>query len=272
MNSQSSGSKILLIGDKSYLAQAFLSRSVHQLNIITQRRFDESALDWSNISVVINFSLNPLYRCDPYSQEIDSDLEIINAIHDKPIHYIMLSSRLVYMPDQGLALTEMAAVGRDNEYAKNKIVTEAFLREAMPTRHSILRLGNIFDFEMGRPTFFGIALTSLKLNNEIVINFSLDTRRDFLPVPVFCSIIDQILSSPPPGTFNLASGKAMLINDIGQSIIQGFGKGELRSTSSVIKDAFSLDITKISDLLGLEITEADVLSAAHRIGKLLKHA
>ena len=267
---QDTGADVLVIGKNSYLGKTFLAITNHA--VVSEKYFDESAINWAKIKVVINFTVNPLYMTTPYSPEIDEDLKVIQAAKKHDVHYVMLSSRMVYSPNSGAQYSEQSAVGRNNVYATNKIITENIAVKNLPNKQTILRLGNIFGFELERPTFFGMALTNLRQKKEIVMDCSLSTERDFLPIEVFCQLLDQIITTLPIGIFNLSSGRAISVGDIGSAIISGFGMGSITSNNLEIKDPFSLKIIKLQNLLGFEITRDDVLAAAHKTGELLKNA
>lgn len=261
---------VLVIGSNSYLGKTFLAITNH--SVVAHKYFDEGAVDWVKIKVVINFSLNPLYKTSAHCSEIDEDSKIVKAAKNHNVHCVMLSSRMVYSPSQEAKYSEHSPIGRNSVYASNKIITEIFANEILPNNHTILRLGNIFGLEFNRPTFFGISLNNLREKKEIVMDCSLSTKRDFLPIKLFCQILDQIIETLPIGTFNLSSGHAISVGDIASAIIIGYGAGLVKSINSEIKDPFNLDITKLQNLLGFEISRNDVLSSATKIGELLKNA
>ena len=262
--------EILVIGKNSYLGKTFLTLTDHA--VVSKRYFDESAINWGKIKVVINFTLNPFYKTNSYSPEIDEDLKVIKSAKKYNVHYVMLSSRMVYSPNSTAHYSEQSALGRNNVYATNKIITENIVMENLPDKQTILRLGNIFGFELDRPSFFGMALTNLKKKKEIVMDCSLSTKRDFLPVEVFCKLLDQIIITRPVGIFNLSSGLSIPVGDMGSAILSGFGVGSITSNNREVRDPFILEVKKLQNLLDFKITQEDVLGAAHKAGELLKNA
>jgi nucleoside-diphosphate-sugar epimerase len=261
--------KVLIFGSNSFLAKAFLKNTTHE--VFQERYFDKDVLNKSKATVIINFSLNPKYKQNKYQLQIDEDMKIVNAIKNRETHFIMLSSRLIYSPNQNQKLSENSQKGRNNIYATNKILTENLIRKNLNNLHTILRLGNVFGHELGRPTFFGLALTNLKRNNEIVMDCSLSTIRDFIPVKYFCEVLDRIISTRVLGTFNVSSGHPITVGEIASSLVKGYGRGTIISTNSNIIDPFNLDVNKIKSQLNVNMRKKDVLNEAYKIGYLLKN-
>lgn len=193
---------------------------------------------------VINFSFSPALRTGAYNaaEDIDSKLaEIVNT----NTHYIMMSSRTVYGPPPVTsALTETQTANPQTPYARNKLEIEKRLQDALGDRLTILRGANVFGFEPGRRSFFGMALDRLKSQNEILFDMSPDVKRDFISAHSVGQALGMIARTPQPGFFNLGSGYGTACRDIASWIIEGYGQGTLRTTSDDMRDDFYLDMAK----------------------------
>lgn len=268
-NKQNIKLSVLVVGENSFLGKNFIACSGH--NIVAQRYFDEDAIDWENTDVIINFTLSPFYKTAKYRLDIDEDARVIQAAKRHKVHYVMLSSRMVYAPNHTGEYTEECPLGEKSIYGKNKIITENTAIKHLPENHTILRLSNAFGFELERPSFFGLALTSLLQKNEIVMDCCLSTTRDFLPVKFFCKLLDRIITLLPIGVYNLGSGVSTSVGEIGHAIIAGYGDGRIISTNPVVKEPFRLNVSKLQSLINFEIQTDQILEAAYQTGKLLKN-
>jgi UDP-glucose 4-epimerase len=261
--------KALLVGGNSFLAKAVLATPVPEIRWTHCGHEAFAATDLSGFDTIANFALDPCYRTLPYDEARDQDLAVARRAADAGRPFVMLSTRRVYGPDAPASTPEGAPLQPIDTYGRNKARTETALRALMGEQLTILRLANIFGFEPGRSTFFGIALDSLRGRGQIVLDTAGRVRRDFLPVSDFAVAFHRILARRLTGTFNMGAGTATAIGDVASALIQGFGRGELVITSSQERDNFLLDSTALADRIGPYCAAEGILPRCVEIGKAL---
>ncbi|MEZ5813121.1 MAG: NAD-dependent epimerase/dehydratase family protein [Alphaproteobacteria bacterium] len=237
---------VTVVGKNSFMAKAMREDG---LGANWQWLSHQDALDhdeWiANTDCLINFSYAPEMRREPYNESLDTDTKLAQKIKDHDIHYMMLSSRLVYGPQSDAKLVETMPPAPQGQYGMNKNIIEqsvvGVLGEEKVTR---LRLSNIFGFEPNRASFFGMALTKLKQENQITYDMSPFTKRDFMSIRHFGKALEAIAQKPVGGIFNLGSGIGLETGWIAQWLIEGYGQGGLYIKDMGIRDVFYLDMDK----------------------------
>ena len=224
-------------------------------------------------AAVINFAFPPYFKTQTYDTQSDVDSFLAKMIGARPVHYIMLSSRMVYgQGDESFGLTEEQTPRPSNPYATSKLAVERSLESILAAeRLTVLRLSNIFGFEKGRGSFFGQMITSLADSKKIVFDMGADTQRDFLAVHRLADALAQIAARPVPGIFNIGAGFGAKCGDIAACLIAGYGAGELEVTNPEIRDQFSLDVSKARKTWNLPVlTPAMLREDVIACGKNLK--
>lgn len=250
---------VLVTGSASFLAAGFIGAARDTLNLTTLRRPQPGAVSAGRYDAVVNFAIHPAYMTAPYRMEVDVDRALGEEAARAGAHYFMLSTRMVYGPGDGSVLSETRSPAPHTTYARNKAATEAALSERLASNVTILRLGNVFDMELGRRTFAGQALSTLHRDNRIVLDISPVTERDFLPRQVFSAILVKLIEARPGGVVNVGSGIPTKVGDMAKWFVEGFRSGEVVSTSDEVRDAFCLDTGRLSGLVG-EVTDANEIS------------
>ena len=184
----------------------------------------------------------------------------------------MLSTRKVYGPSRGFPISEDAACDPVDQYGRNKLHTEREIQMLLPGRSTILRLSNVFGYELGRHTFFGLALDRLLRESAIILDVSPFVRRDFLPVSVFASVLARVLEEKPVGVFNLGAGLATQLGEIALWLIEGYGRGKLIVESGRNYDNFLLDKGKLERALGFSAPLPDIREHCLELGRQLARA
>lgn len=242
-------SRVVVVGKNSFMARSL--------------RENEIGVDWcwmshhealkdehwlANTDCVINFSYAPELRRNEYDSSLDIDTKLANKIKNHPIQYVMLSSRMVYGEQEQPELTEIMAPTPQNQYGRNKYQIEKNLVDVLgKDRVCILRLSNIFGFEPERSSFFGMALTKLKNENQITYDMSPFTRRDFMSVWSFGKALECVVKKPVGGVFNLGSGIGLETGWIAQWLIEGYESGSLHIKDMSVRDVFWMNIDKIKE-------------------------
>jgi dTDP-4-dehydrorhamnose reductase/UDP-glucose 4-epimerase len=231
---------------------------------------DFAAIDFDSFDAVLNMTHPPAYRREPYREEHDTDLVIARTIvaqNARRSRLYLMSSRKVYGDHGGKPVREDAELRPTDHYGVNKAATERAVAELLGERCSIFRIGNVFDYELGRASFFGIALARLKTHDEIVLDCSPFTGRDFIPLADCARAILSLVERCASGIVNIGSGQSIPVGQIALWIIEGFGRGRLVVDSPAEKDAFALDIRRLVDEIGPP--SCDVRVRCREIGERL---
>ena len=260
---------ITVIGKDSFLAQALLQH-ITNISLSDAYRFLDykealNNLDWlDSTNTLINFAFSPRMHKNGYEESEDIDLQLSHIIQQHPsISYVLMSSRKVYGPlDSGIPVTEDEDTLPDTPYGKAKKEIENRIQDILEeSRITILRPANVFGLELGRQTFFGLALTNLRDKGVITYDFSPQTKKDFISSAYFANIVDTILLNPIPGTFNIGSGFSIECEKIALWLIEGFGSGRLEATQDIVRDNFELDMKKTYKTYGIKPYSQDSLRA-----------
>ena len=221
-------------------------------------------LEWLNqAKIVLNFALHPDMKTGPYNRKNDIDLNLAQHIKGKCIHYVMMSTRMVYgaAPDN-LILHEDMDVAPNTPYSRNKWQTEQALHDILrPNQLTILRMGNIFGCEQGRRSFLGAMLDGLRKENCIRFDIAEDSRRDFLSVWRWRDDLVRIVRNICPGLYNIGSGIAATPKQLADWLIQGHGQGRSEFTGNSYDGQFVLDVKKSAKAFGLVSYTQDDLKA-----------
>ncbi len=188
------------------------------------------------------------------------------------IHFVLLSTRRVY--GQHLhqqPLTESAPLRAIDFYGSNKAETERRVALLLGARCTILRLSNVFGYELGRRSFFGLALGRLRREGQILLDVSPFAVRDFIPVEGAARVIAEVCGIKPPGIYNLGSATGLQIGRVAEWLIAGYGRGELLVTDLAERDNFVLDTGKLNTALGRAPEAYDFNRIIRNIGEQLSH-
>ena len=267
----SSGSKIVLIGKNSFLAQNFLRHSAIHQNIIAVSHDEIEGVSWDAVGCVVNLSYNTDCSSGSYQPMIDMDRQIADRLKNTDAHYVMFSSRMVYdAANAGPICEDDACVGQ-GFYGENKIISEHNITETLKGRYTILRLANIFGFEPGRHTFMGHALRTLREENRIHLDINRDAFRDFLPAAIFSRVLGDILLRKPCGIINLGSGIRHSVGDVAGWLIEGYGDGVITCEPTEPENSFVLNVEKLTNIFGPICSDGDIKRACIELGQRLHH-
>lgn len=266
--------RVALVGKTSFMAKAMQEDGIGKdwLWLSHGEALTESG--WlDQVDCIVNFAYAPVLRKESYNEENDVDLKLAKIIQDHNIHYVMLSSRMVYgHPDGAEELREDMIPAPENIYGQNKRrIEEALVRTLDEDRVTRLRLSNIFGFEPDRASFFGMALTRLAQEGKIVYDMNPFVRRDFLSVWRFGKALENICARPYGGVYNLGAGFGVETGLIAEWLIEGYGSGALLIENMQRRDIFWLDMSKTNaqfDLSPLE--QQDIRQDCVRCGQQMK--
>lgn len=264
---------VVAVGKSSFLAGAL--RATQPPNwIFLSHRDALASTGWiDNASCIVNFSYSPALRSGEYDAAEDIDLKLASLVSNRPVHYIMLSSRAAYGPATGDGrLREGQEENPSTAYGRNKLATERALREIIGGRLTVLRAANIFGHEKGRKTFFGLSLSGLAERGVISFDMNPAQRRDFLSAWRFADALKKIAAKPVAGLFNLGAGFGTPCEKIAQWLIEGYGSGIIEVKDSGKTDSFWLDMNHTHATFGIpDVTTDDLRQDCISCGAKLKN-
>jgi nucleoside-diphosphate-sugar epimerase len=253
---------IVAVGKSSFLAQELAKNPISRSWLFLSHGEALAQPGWLDHSTaVVNFSFPPTFKTQAYDAQSDVDSLLAGMIRMRPVHYIMLSSRMVYgQGDKNFGLTEDRVPQPSNFYGTSKLAVERSLESILgPGRVTILRLSNIFGHELGRTSFFGQMMKTLKRSDKIIFDMGADTRRDFFPAHLLSEALLQIAAQPKAGVFNIGAGFATKCGDMASWLMEGYGGGRLEITDPALRDQFSLDVSKARQAWTLQLFSPDAL-------------
>lgn len=266
---------ILVVGKNSFIAQ-HLARYLPEARYISHG--DIKDVNMLSYKIILNLSLDPKFKTQPYHPMIDMDGDV-GGLGSPKSHYIFLSTRKVYgrMPTSSAVMTEEWPPSCFLDYyAVNKL--EAENRVRMLGRSTIFRTSTVIGYEPGRQSFMGVAQKSLAIDDEITLDSSPFVERDFIPV-------DQVAQSlaywirlvlenqdlyQSSHLFNLGSGSSIPIGKPIAWLIEGYGSGRLIIDDVSERDFFRMDTSKLKSYIGDYMEEIDIRAYCIELGKRLR--
>ena len=254
------------------LGKAVLAEASSDLALTAISHQQVHDVDFGAYGTVINTAYDPRYMRMPYDAAFDFDRKVAELTVRGGAHFVMMSTRRVYGPAKKLPIAENAPTRPIDNYGGNKLRTENEVRRLLGDHCTVLRLANVFGYEPGRHTFFGIALDTLRRHRRIVLDANPFVKKDFLPLPECAAAIISVLRKKPSGTFNLGYGTGTEIGRIAMWLIEGYSEGDLLVTSSEERDAFVLDSSRLWALMDMPQRAYSIRDYCIEIGKRLRNA
>ena len=219
--------RITIIGQNSFLSQALQKQTPSNDWRYLSHKDALSETGWiDKTDTLINCAFHPDLRTGAYSPIKDIDFMLAGYIQNRPIHYIMLSSRAVY-----------------GDAPKDLI-----LREDQPPAP----MGNIFGVERGRQTFFGQMLSGSLDHGIMRFNIAPDAVRDFLYAGQWARYMAKIANAPKAGLYNIGAGFGITTEELANWIIEIYGEGHAEYTGRSYEGQFILDTAKAASAYNLE--------------------
>lgn len=269
-------SRLVIAGASGFIGAHVAAEAGRQdIDVLTPGRLGlEAALAAGD--VIVACGVAPAYRSSPYDAALDIEGGIAELAARKGARLIMLSTRRVYPATvRWGAREDQTANGDETIYGQNKAITERRVLEALGDQACILRLSNVFGFEyLGldnpRPSFFGMMMHRLRTRDEILLDMSPATRRDFIPVEAVARGVIDVSTSGAAGIFNLGGGGPIACGDLAEALLAGYGRGRL-TAGDIVQDEFYLDTSRWTERFG-PLVRADLIETARCLGERLRDA
>ena len=207
--------KILLIGKRGFLGN-YLNKYLKEqfkIKFISFKEIGKIKKTIIKYDFIINTSINKNYIKNKYNKKFDNDLQISNILSPWNT-FIFLSSRKVYKSKDNIK--ESDKLKPLSNYAKNKIITEKFLRNKFKSNILILRISNIIGNKLKfkknlHKTFVDLFYEKAKQG----FIYDNDKKfKDFLSIQKFSQILIAIIKKDLRGTYNVSIGRKIYLNQI----------------------------------------------------------
>tara|TARA_B100001250_G_scaffold344502_1_gene313535 strand:+ start:410 stop:1195 length:786 start_codon:yes stop_codon:yes gene_type:complete len=209
--------KILIIGKKSFLGsnlKRYLSNNYYIDNYNYEEIIKKRIFFFEKYSHIINTSIHPKYIKNKYDKKFDLDKNFIKKFKKINFYYIFLNTRKIYLPKENI--NERSTLSPIDIYAKNKLLTERFLKKTLKSKLISLRLSNIvgnriFKNVRNNHKLFFDNFLELKNKKKIIVN---NDFKDFLSIDQFCKIISKIIKLEINGIFNVSISEKIYVSQI----------------------------------------------------------
>lgn len=177
------------------------------------------------------------------------------------INYIFLSSRKIYKPK--LNILETDKMQPQDNYSKNKLITENYIKKIIPNNYLILRISNVVGMRIvNNNKSHNLFLDNfiLNLKNNSLLNHN-NLFKDFISINQFTDIFLKIIKKNLKGVFNISLGKRVFVKEILQWLTSSCKK-TLKfkdfNNKMLNKDSFTLNNTKLKRILNISINKKDL--------------
>jgi dTDP-4-dehydrorhamnose reductase len=264
--------KLLIIGKNSFLGKNLYAAlknkiNIHILSFEDFRRLNKKEI--SKYSYICNFAINPKYIKFKYKKKNDIDLEISKKIINSNINLIFLSTRKIYQNNNNIKET-----GNKKpmcNYSKNKFITENKIIKLLPKNFTILRVSNVLglkenNFRKTHISFIDNYIKYLSLNKKILY---INDYKDFITIKQFTKLFYLILIKNVKGIYNVSLGKKIYIS----TLLKWLNFKNINSSkfyakkNTTLKDSFTLNNSKLLNILKITIKKSEVKNFCKLIGK-----
>ncbi|SMF79978.1 NAD-dependent epimerase/dehydratase family protein [Candidatus Pelagibacter sp. HIMB1321] len=260
--------KLLLIGKKSFIANnlyKFLKKKI-KVRIFSFEEFILLKSKFINtFTHICNSSIKKEYVKNRYNKKNDIDRLIIDKIQNSKIKYIFFSSRKVYAPRANIRETGKL-LAKEN-YSKNKLITERYIRNNYQSNYLILRISNLIGKHKryNRKVSYNFIDNYFKYQKNKKTIYYENYFKDFLSIDQFNIIFLKILQKDLKGIFNVSIGEKIFINEI----LNALGKGKILKKfkqKKIIKDeSFYLNNKKLLKNINLKLSKKSLLDYCYKM-------
>ena len=262
---------VILIGNKSFI-QLNLFNHLKKKYIVKMIKYsDISVSNISKANFIVNFSNSKNFYEKGYSKKNDRNLKIANIIKNSKTIFFLLSSRVVYSPK--LNLSEKSKLAPINTYGQNCLKSEKYCKDKLKRRLVILRLSNVFGYEIGKkkkPSLVSIILKGVK-KKKIIFDNNYYLIKDFLPIKLLCLYFEKLFLFNGEGIFNVGSGIPFPVNKFVNFIIDGKKVKTIIKNKKRFKDQnYCFNIHKIKKFTGIKINRVMLYEHFYNLKKKIK--
>ena len=264
--------KLLIIGKNSFLAKNLYTAlnnkiNTHILSFENFRRLNKREI--SKYSHICNFAINLKYIKFKYKEKNDIDLEILKKIVNSNINFIFLSTRKIYENKNNIK--ETGSIIPKCNYSKNKFITENKITELLPKNFTILRVSNVLglkenNFRKIHISFIDNYIKYLSSDNK---TYYVNDYKDFITIKQFIKLFYLIFIKNIKGVYNVSLGKKIYISTLLKWLnFKNINSNKfLVKKNATLKDSFTLNNSKLLNILKIKIKRSEVKDFCKLIGK-----
>ena len=260
--------KLLIIGKNSFIGKNlfnFLKKRIISKKITFEQFKKKDNKFLQSFSHICNCAITKQYATKKYKKKNDIDQLILMRIKKFNIKYIFLSSRKVYKPKANIK-ENSPLVGNDN-YSKNKITTEKYIKRNIKNKYLILRVSNLIGsynnkYRKISNTFIDNYFKYRKLKKDI---FYENLFKDFLSIDQFNNIFLKILQKNLKGIYNISIGKKIFIKELLKALNKGKKLKNFKEKKISSNDSFYLNNDKLIKKIKIKITKRSLFQYCYNI-------
>lgn len=260
---------LLIIGKYSFISQnlySFLKKKL-KIKVISFEKFKIlNDKELSKYDYICNCSITRNYNNYKYKPKYDNDFFIAEKIKKLKVKYILLSSRKVYFPKSNIK--ENSKKRANDNYSKNKLITEKKLLKILKKKLLILRISNLIgklnNLKSNRRISDTFIYKFYKFKKNKVIYYN-DFFKDFLSIEQFCEIFYKILQHNLVGIYNVSLGEKVYISEILKALCKNKNMKKFVKIDSKFKDNFFLKNTKLLNKINIKISKKELLKYCYKI-------
>lgn len=262
--------RILIIGKKSFIGsnlKNYLSKNFQVDSLSFEKAFKKKNLFFDKYNYVINTSIHNFYIKKKYNKKFDLDTKFISKFDNLNFKYIFLNSRKIYFPRQNIS--ENSKLKPIDNYSKNKLITENFLKKKIRENLVSLRISNIIgkrihnNHRTTHRLFFDNFINYRKKKNKV---FVANDFKDFISIDQFNFVIKKIIQSNVVGIYNVSISKKIYISELIYWLDKKFHK-RIKFIPSK-NDSFTLSNKKISKKIKIRLTKKQLELFCKKIFKV----
>lgn len=249
--------KILIIGKNSFLGsnlKIYLSKFYKVDGCSYEKIIFKSISFFDDYSHVINTAIHKNYINKRYNVKFDLDRNFLEKFTSINFYYIYLNSRKIYPPKENII--ENSTILPLENYAKNKLITEKFLKKKCKNKFISLRVSNVIgkrifkNLRNNHKLFFDNFLQYKKNKKKMIVN---NDFKDFISINQFSKVIKQIIKYEIQGTYNVSIGEKVYISEIVEWLDKNFLK-KFKFVDSQ-KDSFTLSNKKLLKKIKINLSK-----------------
>ena len=256
-----SKNKILIIGKKSFIGtnlKNFLEKEFEVKIMSLEDTMKKKESFFSFFSHILNTTINKKYIFNKYSSIYDFDKRIVDKFRNPEFTYIFLNTRKIYSLKENI--TETSKLNPKNNYEKNKLITELYLKKKLKRKLLSLRISNIIGLRKIKNNtrnhhklFFDNYLDLKKKEKIIEAN---DDYKDFLSINQFSKIVQLLINKNVNGIYNVSLSEKVYISEITKWLdINTFNKIKFTPYK---KDSFTLSNKKLVNKIQYKPTKKEL--------------
>lgn len=254
--------KILIIGKKSFLGsnlKIYLSKFFITDVISYEQIKKKNHYFFNKYTHIINTAIHPKYIKLKYNKKFDLDFNFIKKFNTIKFCYVFFNTRKIYLPKENIS--EISSIYPLGNYAKNKLITEKYLKKRLKNKVVSLRISNVIgkrifnNVRNNHKLFFDNFLNYKKKIKDFKILVN-DDFKDFLSINQFCRIVQKIIKLNLKGVYNVSISEKIYLSEIIKWLDKRlFKKIEFTETS---RNSFTLSNAKLLKKIKIKLTKNEL--------------